>query len=149
MRNGYLMKKAVLLAKDIMHRSVVSVPENTDVWELARIFSTQSISGAPVVDGTGCLLGVVSQTDIILYLKKVAEGYDGSDFYTDADEEAPQIGTATARDIMSPHPITASELTPVHELSRLMLTKHIHRIIITEKNKIQGIVTTTDLLKVL
>ena len=52
------------LAKDIMTRNVLTVSEEWTVPELARFLTNHSISGAPVTNGEGKLVGVVSVTDI-------------------------------------------------------------------------------------
>lgn len=57
--------------QDIMHRDVVTVGPDTTVRELARVLSDGEISGAPVVDRTGRVMGVVSATDV---LRLAAEG---------------------------------------------------------------------------
>ena len=54
-----------LIAKDIMNPSVISVEENLSVHELANFFTEKMISGAPVVNKDGKLVGVVSLSDIV------------------------------------------------------------------------------------
>lgn len=140
-----------LLAKDIMRGEVVSVPPETDVWDLARLFSTKGITGAPVVDKAGKLLGVVSQTDIIRHLKEVAKSADWLfDFYAEPEPDAgrPRGPSLTAGDLMTKDVITAEEDATVAELAHVMLSKRVHRLIITRGGRISGIVTTMDLLKV-
>lgn len=135
-----------------MHRDIVTVPADMDVWELAKRLTASAITGAPVVDSMGEVLGVVSQTDIIKHLREVACSHPRPcDFYADPerDGEGPAGKTVTAKDLMSAPLISASEDTPVHELSRMMLSRGVHRVIITEGRKILGVVTTMDLLKVL
>lgn len=143
--------KPKLRAKDIMHREMITVPQDIDIWELARLFTQRGISGAPVVDAGGELLGVVSKTDIVRHLGELAlSPSDSQDFYVQQEsDEPPAAGPATARTLMSRDVIHADEETPLSELSRMMLSRRIHRIIITQGRKIRGIVTTMDLLKVL
>ena len=132
-----------------MQTEVVTVDVDVDIWTLARVLSERGITGVPVVDDKGELVGVVSQTDIIRHLKELAiSAAEGQDFYE--GEEAKNWGPfktrATARELMSPEVITASETTPVETLARSMLKRRIHRVIITRGRKIAGIVTTMDLL---
>ena len=54
-----------LIAKDIMNPSVISVEEDLSVHELANFFTEKMISGAPVVNKDGKLVGVVSLSDIV------------------------------------------------------------------------------------
>lgn len=55
----------MLTVRDIMHEDVVTVSPDTSVRELSRLLADEEISGAPVVDGNGSLLGVVSSTDVV------------------------------------------------------------------------------------
>jgi CBS domain-containing protein len=133
-----------------MSREVVLVPQDMDVWTLAKLFSENEITGAPVVDKEGKLVGVVSQTDIVAHLEEVSRSrFGGADFYNfgERDGHAPRHRPVTAQDLMSPNVISAPPEASVPELSRILLTKHIHRVIITDNGHVRGIVTTSDLLK--
>ncbi|MDP2956703.1 MAG: CBS domain-containing protein [Longimicrobiales bacterium] len=55
----------MLTVRDIMNSSVVTVGPDLTVRQLARLLADEEISGAPVVDGNGTLLGVVSATDVV------------------------------------------------------------------------------------
>lgn len=55
----------MLTVRDIMNEQVVTVGPDTTVRQLARLLADEEISGAPVVDGNGTLLGVVSATDVV------------------------------------------------------------------------------------
>jgi CBS-domain-containing membrane protein len=56
-----------LAAKDIMNPHVVSVTDTMDLREVAKIFMEEGITGAPVVDEMGHLVGVISQSDLVEY----------------------------------------------------------------------------------
>jgi len=55
----------MLTVRDIMREDVVTVSPDTSVRELSRLLADEEISGTPVVDGNGSLLGVVSSTDVV------------------------------------------------------------------------------------
>ena len=151
-KNAMVIKKGPLKARDVMNREIITIGDETSVWDIAKIFSERAIHGAPVVDRGGSLVGVVSQTDIVGHLRKIANDADERhSFYSDADDGPKNTAgkPVTARELMSPNVITASEDCPIDELSRILLLHHIHRIIITKGRRIQGIVTTTDVLRAL
>ncbi|MCB0343704.1 MAG: CBS domain-containing protein, partial [Bdellovibrionales bacterium] len=52
-------------ASEVMHKEVISLSSSMNLEEVRDIFLTNNISGAPVVDEDGVLVGVVSQTDLI------------------------------------------------------------------------------------
>lgn len=139
-------------AKDIMRREVITLPESTDIWELARLLTSRGITGAPVVDAQGELIGVVSQTDIVRHLQDLAHWPLAEyDFYAESenDPSPPACRALTAKDLMNPTVIQADEETAASELALIMTRRHVHRIIITRDKKIVGIVTTMDLIKAL
>ena len=70
-------------ARDIMSTEVICVHEETDLRDLAKMFLEQGITGAPVVDKDGNLVGVISQTDLLYYqLTRDDELILNSDFYS-------------------------------------------------------------------
>jgi CBS domain-containing protein len=130
----------------------VTLRETADIWEIARAFAARGVSGAPVVDEAGKLLGVVSQRDVIRYLDEAPRARPRTGgFYAEAepDPEPRPARIPTARDLMSAPAISADEDTPVIRLCTMMLCRGIHRIIITRGSEVRGIVTTMDLLKVI
>ncbi|HVC08801.1 MAG TPA: CBS domain-containing protein [Elusimicrobiota bacterium] len=134
-----------------MLRDFDTVHRATDIWEVARLLSKNKLSGVPVVDDAGIAVGVISQTDIVAYLKDTAARLlPKESFYEDAESgPRPQCPHVTAGEIMTAHVIQASEDALPHELSRMMLERRVHRIIITRNGKPCGIVSTLDLLKFL
>lgn len=139
----------VVTAKSVMRRRVITVTENLLAGELARLFESKRISGAPVVDRDGRLVGVVSKSDLVRH------ECEGADLYKDSDEPLPKgfhvenPDRTTVADIMTPAVIEASEDAPAAELARLMRRRRIHRVFITRDKRLRGIVTTLDLLKLL
>lgn len=134
-----------------MRRDIVTVTRDTDVWHLAQLFHDRGLSGAPVVDEEGQAIGVVSQTDIVRWLREEAGWtHQTAAFYSDSDGDGRKpCPRATAGELMTPSVIAANEDATAEELSHLMLSRGVHRIIITREGKPCGIVATLDLLKYL
>lgn len=114
-------------AREIMQRKVFTVAPQTTLAELRRLFDEHGITGAPVTGPEGDLIGVVSRTDM-----------------TGAESPAQRVES-----IMTPWVVCFEEETPVDELARQMLAKHIHRVVITREGRLSGIVSTMDLLRAL
>lgn len=148
-----------LYAGDIMQREVVTLGESWDAREALALLTERRISGAPVLDGDGDLVGVLSLTDLArLHDASPAKGRrDESDFYrTTAPEGAPpeapaadRLAGITVKDAMTPIVIDADAKTTVEKLAGIMIDLRVHRIIITRDGKLAGIVTSMDLLRVL
>lgn len=145
-----------MLAKDIMRKHVVTVKPHTTLRELARLFIEKKISGAPVVDLDGTLLGVVSQTDLVRRDREASPEAEVPDYYRREDKDYNAKGfevenpdLTRVRDVMTPAVMSSDETAPVESLAKTMLAKHIHRIVITRGGRLCGIVTSMDMLKAL
>jgi predicted transcriptional regulator len=146
--------------KDLMSPDIMTVADDMTTDELARYLVEREISGAPVVDSQGHLVGVVSMTDIGRSMAEPSEveSSRSSGFYRDvgADVSLEDLGqryveqqAVTVRDVMTPviHqvPVTASGV----EAARLMVDQHIHRLVVTQGKEPVGMITSLDLLKTL
>ena len=119
-----------LLASDVMVKDVVTVLESSPLKEVARILNEKNITGAPVVNTVGELVGVISETDII--------------------RKSNSIGAwspSTAGQIMTRPAVTVSPSDTLQRVSELMFNRRIHRVVVAEGKRIQGIITTMDILR--
>lgn len=151
---------ADLTAKDVMNPNVITVREDLSVQELAQFLTEHGISGAPVEDRDGRIIGVVSLTDIA---ENTSEGTGveaaQSDFYIRSWEypvEGEELSGLHIEDagvpvseIMTPTVFTVSPDTQISEIARTMVSGRIHRLLVTDSDHLVGIVTTLDLLKVM
>lgn len=143
-----------MLAKDIMRRKVVSVESWLTLPEVSKIFLEQGISGAPVVDEVGAILGVVSQTDLVRTRREAASGVpayhrDFEDAARSAGLHVEELDDTRVEQIMTPGAISLDESTPLEKVAKVMIDSHIHRVIITRGEKLAGIVTTMDMMRAL
>lgn len=143
--------KGVGLLTDIMNREIVVATPEMSARELAQLLSTHMISGTPVVDSAGRLVGVVSASDLISLQASQGQS-ETSGYHRDLWLEAQPGGrdldeSVTVGDLMSHHVFQLEESTPIEEAVDLMLDWYIHRVIVTRKGKLMGVVTTMDLLK--
>jgi predicted transcriptional regulator len=145
--------------KDVMNPDVMTVADEMTTGELARYLTEREISGAPVVDNQGHLIGVVSMTDIGRHMAEPSEleSTRGSEFYRDSGDEVTfesfgqrhvEGSAATVRDVMTPvvHQVPAN--ATVAEAARVMVREHIHRLVVTQGRQPVGIITSMDLLRV-
>jgi CBS domain-containing protein len=147
-----------ITASDLMNPEVLTVHTDTTVRELASFLIDNEISGAPVADAEGRLVGVVSLADIAAAATgEDRSGEDGSGYFGRAwddslDEEdvedLPLDGMRVA-DIMTPQVYSVKEDATVSEIASLMLKGHLHRLLVTREDRAVGIITTSDLLGLL
>jgi CBS domain-containing protein len=142
-----------LTAADLMTRNVVAIRQEMSLSAAARVLSRAQISGAPVVDGDGVCVGVVSATDFLRLANP--------DFYRELVAcatplcacsdwqmfEIHELPLDEVRCHMTRDPVMVRPGTPLRELARLMLDAHIHRVIVAdERGRPVGIVSSTDLI---
>lgn len=144
----------IMIAADIMRKDVVTVRESATVRELAQLLLEKGITGVPVTDASGKLVGVVSQTDLVRGVREDPQPQEVPSYHAELDRwlgrsgfhvEAPDFKLVS--EVMTPGVIAADVKTPVVQLARTMHAKHIHRVIITERKRIAGIVTSMDILQ--
>jgi CBS domain-containing protein len=143
-----------MLAKDIMRKKIITVGGWLTLPELAKIFEEHAITGAPVVDESGLVLGVVSQTDLVRSRREASDGVPL--YHRELDAPLATLGLhfeeveqSRVAQIMTPGAISFDQETPVEKLAAAMLERHIHRVLITRADRLAGIVTTMDLLRAL
>ena len=149
-----------ITARHIMTDNPIAVSEDMSVSDLVKIFRDRMISGAPVVNNHGSLTGMVSLRDIALSgtqrreTTKEGVGYcvqggenrfeeeeiDGYQFEYDSD--------LNVEHIMTPLVFSVSPEAPLQEIADTMLKGRVHRLAVTENERLAGIVTTMDILKV-
>lgn len=141
-------------AEDIMRKDVITIQDNQTVKELAQLLLDSKISGVPVLNAHGRLVGVVSQTDLVRREREQRAEQEAPAYHQELDRwlgrqgyqvEAPDL--TLVRDVMTPAVLSANVQTPVVDLARCMIEKRIHRIVITRNGKLAGIVTSMDLLR--
>jgi CBS domain-containing protein len=146
------------VAKDIMNPNVVTITDTMDLREAARIFVEERISGAPVVDELGTLVGVISQSDLVEYeLATERELTVEAPFYRRPYDDAlsphrgfqiEEVPTDTVKDVMTPFLITVEEATSIQEVAARMAKFGVHRLIVVDEDQqIRGIVTSMDVLR--
>ena len=112
-----------MVAKDIMTKKVITVGAEVPVKELAQRLLESAVSGVPVVDAKGKILGVTSEADLLA--KK----------------------GALVRDIMNPKIFTVREDAPVEEIASLMTAEKIKRVLVVGENELAGIVSRADIVR--
>jgi CBS domain-containing protein len=145
---------------EVMNPDIMTVPDEMTTDDLVRYLNEREISGAPVVDDQGHLIGVVSMTDIGRHLAEPSEfAFSGpSEFYRDTADDVTledlgqryvEARATTVRDVMTPAIHQVSVDAPVAEAARLMVDRHIHRLVVIQGKEPVGIITSMDLLRII
>lgn len=115
---------------DIMSSLVRTIHRDITVCDLEEIFVTHKISGAPLTDNAGSLVGFVSKSDVTRF---------------DSTGEDPNY--TTVHEIASPLIIKIAPSTPIEEAARIMLEKNVHHLIVTQGEELVGMLSSLDFVK--
>jgi CBS domain-containing protein len=128
-----------------MTTEVVSVRPTAPLKDVAEAFAARGISGIPVVDVEGCVVGVVSEADILFKERGPARRHL---FDRKAEVDRLKVDARTVAEAMSAPPITVEGHQRVGDAARLMLDHRIKRLpVVDEDGFLVGIVTRTDLVR--
>lgn len=114
-----------MLARDIMSRRVITIHPSATIQEAARLLSDYNISGVPVLDAGGVMVGLLSEADLI------------------------SKSGGTVADIMSRRVISAGEETPVDEVAQVLTSHHFKRVPIVREGRVVGVVSRADIVRMM
>jgi CBS-domain-containing membrane protein len=145
----------MLTAADVMTSDVITVKKETTIRELAELFSRHRISMAPVVDDSGDMIGIVTETDLVeqdksLHIPTVISLFDWV-IYLESDKkfekELKKMTGQTVGDIYTQAVKTVAPAAPLSDLADIMSSGKIHAIPVLEDKKVVGIVARIDLIR--
>jgi CBS domain-containing protein len=139
-------------AHQIMTRDVVTVGPDASILEAARLMLDRHISGLPVLDKDGKLIGIISEGD---FIRRAEIGTQRRrprwlQFFVGPGREANEFVRQSGRkveEIMTHDPVTVSEDTALEELVSLMEKHDVKRFPVIRGEKLVGIVTRANLLR--
>ena len=126
--------KRTLTARDVMTHTVVTVRPDTTVLEAVRVLVSRNISGVPVTNEAGELMGLLSEHDCLHLLDD--EAYDGMHVHFTQD----------VSDLMTTDVQTVSPDTDVRAIAALFLDDGIRRVPVLDDGKLVGLVSRRDIL---
>jgi CBS domain-containing protein len=149
-------------AREVMQTYLISVNPETPLLEVHRLFVDEEINGAPVVDDTGRLLGVISSVDLLRaveeehdaasagtrYLRDFLE-FSGPDWQEGSDNFQDRLGERTVSDAMTRGGITVAPETPISAVAATLRKHRIHRVFVVDDEQLCGVISTFDLVALL
>lgn len=141
---------------EIMSRNVVTVHPSATVAQTARLMLDEGLSGVPVVDSTGRLLGMVTEEDLVAKHAQVHLPRYFAILGTlmplpsrRDDEEMRHILGVTAGDLMSEDVITIEPTRSIDEAASLMIERHVNPVPVMDGDTLVGIISHADIIKIL
>lgn len=122
---------------ELMQRDVKSIRSEASVAEAILTLADAHISGVPVLDATGRMIGVLSSSDVL-----AAEAEAG-----DAPSRQTLLENTQVREIMTRRPYTIAPTADVREAAQQMLYADVHRLFVAEGETVVGVLSTTDIVR--
>ena len=145
----------MLRAKDIMTRDPITLSPETEIAEAAKFLLEKNINGVPVVGGTGQLVGILCQSDLIKQQKQLPipsvftllDGFIPLTSMKHLEKEVRKITGTTVARTMTPNPVTVGPDMTIQEIAGLMVDKNFHTLPVVDSGKLVGIVGKEDVLR--
>lgn len=156
----------VTIAEDIMVKRVVTVAADSPLLAVYRLFVEEDISGAPVVDETGEVVGVISARDLLrianethddavmdLHYYEAGPSFAPEEWKTDIEEFEDRLTQRSVSQVMTTGAISVSLNTPINEIADLLLKHRIHRVLVFDQENdngpLVGLVSVFDMVALL
>jgi len=144
----------MMQVRDVMTRNVISVRANQSVLEAAQMMLQNKVSGLPVVDSVGALVGIVTEGD---FLRRGEIGTQRQrpkwlEFLLGPGRLAAEYVHTTGRtveEVMTPDPATVSEDDSLETVVELMERRHVKRLPVVRSGRLVGIVSRANLMDAL
>jgi CBS domain-containing protein len=142
-------------ASDIMTTDVITVRPDTSIFEAATLLADRHISGLPVVDEGGAVVGILSESDL-LHRVETGTGKPQRSWFGEfrnstrklageyLKENAVKVG-----DVMTENVVSVTPGTPLGEIADLLERHHIKRVPVQAQGKLVGIVSRANLIRAL
>jgi CBS domain-containing protein len=145
-----------LTAADVMTRDCATVRPDNTLRQAARVMAERRVSGLPVVDAAGALVGMLTEADLVRpdeaaerrrdwWLTMLADGHDLAPEFM----AAIAAGNRPVEKVMHREVVSVTELTPLREVARLIAAHNVRRVAVLRDGKLVGIVSRADLVRAL
>jgi CBS domain-containing protein len=134
----------LLRVRDVMSSNPIVLEESATLVQAARVLFTHDISGAPVVSGSGDLVGMLTERDLLEKEAPAPEGFGRATRQAQHRHDALTVGQACTRPA-----ITTSPDAMLRSAAELMREQRVGRLVVVDGAEIAGIVSRHDVLKAL
>ncbi len=154
-------------ASDVMTRDVLTLAPDMTLEQAAERLVQRGVSGAPVVDAHGRLVGILSESDILRQLKRIAEETLGKRYLTSrvhsldllaflgerehaaVENVYRQLRSAKVSEVMTAHVHGVAPTDSLEAVAAAMIDHDVNRLPVVDAGRVVGIITRADLARVL
>ncbi|MCX5644717.1 MAG: CBS domain-containing protein [Phycisphaerae bacterium] len=125
----------MITAKQLMNTSIITIGKDEDIYEAMRLMALNNITGLPVVDDEGTLVGIVTEKDILVLLCNRLED-------AGMDHAVGTVGQFMTRHVVCFHPEDS-----LSDIAECLSTNNFRRVPILDKGKLLGIISRRDVIR--
>jgi CBS domain-containing protein len=138
---------------EIMTREVITVSPETPIHEVARLIFDRNLTGMPVVDGEGKVVGIITEYDLMsrsehihlpTYMNLLGQLGGGNKQIAGAIEKIQHL---EAKDVMTAEVVTVTPYLEVEKAADIFASQHINPLPVVEEGRLVGIVSRADIVK--
>ena len=151
-------------ARDLMRTDLITLNAEATVAEAIRTFEEYHISGVPVVDGAGTVVGGFSVHDVArmdrdsterensgrgsFYMTNpLDEPFEEEDWFDAADFSTEAMGPEKVKDWMTHKVLAVEPDTPLAEVCKRMVRESVHRVLVMEDQGLVGLISSFDVVR--
>jgi CBS domain-containing protein len=154
MLSPVLAREAEMIVAEVMTHQIVTVMPGHSVRHAAQIMLDHHVSGLPVVEGDGRLVGILTEGDLLRRTEFGSDAADASGWaranWTDGNaRDFVRSHSWRVEDVMSRPVLTATEDMPLSQAAILMGTRGIKRLPVVRDGQVVGVVSRADLLQII
>jgi CBS domain-containing protein len=151
-----MLDEALFTASDLMTRDVAVVHPETSLLDAVKLMAERRISGVPVLDDAGRIVGMLSEGDLVRWhegyterqarwLDMLADGFPLAPAFLEGIRDQQR----KVKTVMSVGAVTVTEDMPARDIAHLMHSKNIKRVPVVRDGDLVGIVARSDLVRAL
>jgi len=151
-----------LRVQDLLESHVISVSPETSLLDVHRLFLEEEISGAPVVDDEGRLVGVITASDLLRATDEERDSvvadkeyfrdllpYSAPDWSSGTEDFQDRLAERCVEDSMTRSVLTIAPTASAAEAARKLRENGVHRLFVVDKGSVLGVISAFDLLRVI
>lgn len=135
-----------LRVRELMTANPVTVSTDASLLEVQRLLVVAQISGLPVAERSGAVVGVISARDVLC---AVDQAIDEDEDEGEPEDVLERLRSITASQIATPEVNWVSPDASATEAAQLMRAEGVHRVLVGTRDRLEGILTAFDLLRAL
>lgn len=145
----------MIAVQDIMTTDLITLSPDMEIATAGKILLDNRINGAPVLDSSGGLVGILCQSDLIAQQKKLPiptvftllDSVIQLTSKKQIEKQVRKITALTVSEAMTPNPVTVRPNSSLETVAALMIESNFHTLPVVDKERLVGVVGKEDVIR--